>query len=468
MQENGTLRETPVERSLSDMYWSLLGHWKIILLVALLAALALGGISFYKNYKVLKDPKTVEKQETDYRTALENYEKQKTNLEKRLQNLEDEQVRLEGYSNTAIMLFADQYNIYEHTASYYVNTNYEIAPELFFQNPNYTSVITNSYRAAINRLDLDEVISGGQETKLTCQNPITDDALRLVTTSVDASNGILNFTVYGDTKERVDQIVSAIRRVLADQEALLNQVIGEHSLDVLSQEDRTTINTDFGRMQTAFETKTESVANGIKTTTDKLNALEAPVNEAPSLKKLIVSVLKKAVLGLVGGLAAALLFLAALNIFRDRVVSAGELRNRYHCPVLGAYNFRNQEANWNCRILNKLGMPHMDSGEAALDLVAANVRYYMKDAEKLLLIGTEQEENIASLKKALESRLKGIDIQLGGNVNLNPAAVAALEGEAAIICVERYNKSAHKEIRKEMQLLRAFGDRNVGFILTNG
>ena len=468
MQENGTLRETPVERSLSDMYWSLLGHWKIILLVALLAALALGGISFYKNYKALKDPKTVEKQETDYRTALENYEKQKTNLEKRLQNLEDEQVRLEGYSNTAIMLFADQYNIFEHTASYYVNTNYEIAPELFFQNPNYTSVITNSYRAAINRLDLDEVISGGQETKLTCQNPMTDDSLRLVTTSADASNGILNFTVHGDTEERVNQIVSAIQQVLSNQETLLNQVIGEHTLDVLSQEDRTTINTDFGRMQTAFTTKTESVANAIKTVTDKLNALEVPTNEAPSMRKLIVNVLKKTVVGLVGGLAATVLFLAVLVIFRDRLISAEELRNRYRCPVLGAYNFRNQEAKWYCRILNKLGMPHMDSGEAALSLIAANVRYYMKDADKVLLIGTEQEENIASLKKVLEPHLEGVELQLGGNVNLNPAAVAALEGDAAIICVERYNKSAHKEIRKEMQLLQAFGDRNVAFIMTQG
>ena len=84
------------------------------------------------------------------------------------------------------------------------------------------------------------------------------------------------------------------------------------------------------------------------------------------------------------------------------------------------------------------------------------------------LIGTEQEENIASLKKVLEPHLEGVELQLGGNVNLNPAAVAALEGEAAIICVERYNKSAHKEIRKELQLLQAFGDRNVAFIMTQG
>lgn len=468
MQENGPLREAPAERSVADIYWSLLGRWKLLLLVALLAALVLGGISFYKNYKALKDPKTVEKQEADYRTALETYEKQKASLEKKLQNLEEEQTRLEEYSNSAVMLFVDQYNVYEHSASYYINTNYEIAPELFFQNPNYTSVITNSYRASINRIDLDAVVAAGQTEKLTCQNPMTDDNLRLVTTSVDASNGILNYTVYGDTQNRVEQIASAIQQALREQEKLLNQVMGEHSLDVLFEESRTTINTDFGRMQTAFSNKMDSVTSGIKTNTDKLKALTAPVNETASARKLLIDVLKKALLGLLAGAVVCIGFFVVKVIVQDRLLSAGELRNRYRCPVLGAYNFRNQEANWNCRILNKLGMPHMDSGEAALDLIAANVRYYMKDADKVLLIGTEQEECIASLKKALESRLKGIDIQLGGNVNQDPAAVAALEGEAAIICVERHNQSAHKDIRQEMQLLRAFGDRNVGFILTNG
>ena len=468
MQENGTFREPPVERSLSDIFWSLLCHWKLILLVALLAALALGCVSFYTNYKALKDPKTVEKQEEDYRTALEKYEKEKANLEKKLQNLEEEQARLEEYSNTAIMLFADQYNVYEHTASYYINTNYEIAPELFFQNPNYTSVITNSYRAAINRLDLDEVIAGGQETKITCQNPIADDALRLVTTSVDASNGILNFTVYGDTKERVEQIVSAIRQVLSDQEALLNQVIGEHSLDVLSQEDRTTINTDFGRMQTTFSNKVDSVTSGIKTNIDKLKALSAPVNETVSTRKLVLDVLKKALLGLLGGAVAGMGFFAVKTIMQDRVISAGELRSRYCYPVLGAYAAKAQQNKINIHIMNKLRMPHTNAPEEAVDLIAANIRYYMKDAEKLLLIGTDKAETLEGLKKALEARLEGVSIQCAGNVNQNPAAVAALEEEAAIICVERFNHSAHKDISQEMQLLRAFGDRNVGFILTNG
>ena len=51
MQENGILREAPMERSLSDICWSLVGHWKLLLLISLVVALVLGGISFYKNYK---------------------------------------------------------------------------------------------------------------------------------------------------------------------------------------------------------------------------------------------------------------------------------------------------------------------------------------------------------------------------------------------------------------------------------
>ena len=468
MQEKGMVREAPIERNIAELFWSVLCRWKWILLIMLLAALALGGMSFYKNYKVLKDPKAVAKQQQEYQEALDSYESQKSSLEKKLQNLEGEQKRLDEYSNTAIMLFVDQYNVYEYTGSYYINTNYEIAPELFYQNPNYTSVITKSYQAAIHRLDLDALVSGGQEQKLTCQNPMTDDSLRLVNTSVDDGNGILNFTVYGDTQARVDQIANAIRQVLQEQEKLLNQAIGSHTLEVLSEENRTAINTDFGRMQTAFANKKDSVISGIKTNTDKLKALSAPTNESPSRRKLVVSAVKQSILGLVGGLIAAIAFFALKTIFQDKVISAGELRDRYHYPVLGAYTPKRKQAKPNCCIMNKLGMPHTDSAQEAADLIAANIRYYMKDVRKLLLLGTDETESLKNLQKVLKTRLEGTDIQVVGNVNVNPAAVAALEEEAALICVERFSKSNHKEIGQEMQLIRAFGDRSVGFVLTVG
>ena len=77
MQENGTRWDPPIERDLAGIFWSVLCRWKLILLAGLLVMLVTGGSTFYQSYKDLKDPKTVAKQEAEYRTALENYEKQK-------------------------------------------------------------------------------------------------------------------------------------------------------------------------------------------------------------------------------------------------------------------------------------------------------------------------------------------------------------------------------------------------------
>ena len=73
----------------------------------------------------------------------------------RIDNLENNLEQQQYIQERSIMLEMDPYNIYEAIISYYVDTNYEIVPELYYQDPNYTAVITNSYNAAIQRLDLD-------------------------------------------------------------------------------------------------------------------------------------------------------------------------------------------------------------------------------------------------------------------------------------------------------------------------
>ncbi|MBE6990250.1 MAG: hypothetical protein E7426_05845 [Ruminococcaceae bacterium] len=462
MWEDKNYQDGAVEINLMDLFWSVLRYWKVIVAATLIAGIVLGGYGGIKEYGDLANEKVVKARQEAYDSAMETYQLTKEQLETDLQNLRDDLERQQFYTENAVMLFVDQYNVYVRTASYYINTNYEISPNLYFQNPDYTSVITKSYRAALNRLDLDTVIATAKQPDLTVRNPVSSTK-KLLTASTDDGNGILNITVLGDTQERVDAIFAAVEKTLAEQEALLNKVIGEHSISVLSAESYTDTDTEFGELQEEFKAKMESITDGIEDTNKKLDELKEPVNETPTMKTVIRRGVKFGVIGLVLGLCVSTFFYLVRTILQDRLNSTEEILRRYRTPVLGVVTDEKKRLRLDTFLARKLGM---EAGEAgAENYIAANVRLYLKEGRKVLLIGSCGADRLGALKDKLTPLLEGIELQVGGNVNESPSAVDALRRETAVVCVEKWLATSHREIRHELRAVKDSGNTNLGFVV---
>ncbi len=447
-----------------DLFWSILRHWRSILATVLIVGILLAAYGAIKEYRDLANDEVVKERQEAYETAMETYHLEKAQLEKKLKNLRDDLDRQQYYKENAIMLFIDQYNVYTKTASYYIDTNYEIAPELYFQNPNYTGVITKSYKAALDRLNLDSVVATPDKPGLTTRNPLSS-AKRILYTALDEGNGILSIIIYGDTQERVDKMFDAVKETLARQEELLNQVIGKHTLGILSEESSTDIDTEFGSLQTSFEEKMEAITDGIESTGERLEDLEEPVNETPTIKTVIIKGIKFGVLGIILGLVCAIGLHLLRVIFLDRLNSTEELRRRYQLPVLGVLTrVQSKRTKLDCSLAKKLGVETKD-GVIEENYIASSIRFYMAEAKRILLIGNCQVEKLELLREKLTPMLQGTEILVGGDVNESPAAMDALRQNAAIICVEEWLRTPHKAIRHELQTILNSGNPNLGFIV---
>lgn len=465
MQEEKTYQRDVIELNLADLFWSVLRHWRSILLVMLAAAVLLGGYTFYKGYREVKNQGLVAQRKAVYEQALEKYQIEKESLEKKLDNLNAELDRQESDRSNAIMLLIDPYNVYAVRASYYVDAHYELSPELYYQNPNYTGVITNSYRAAVDRLAMGEVAATPENPKLTARNPVSGDEKKLITTAVDDGNGLLYVTVYGDTRERAEGLFSLVKQTLTEQEALLNQLIGEHELKTLSEESQVIVDTGFEELQAAFESKVAATTSAIETTTASLNALSAPANSVPTLRRALVQSVKKGIIGLVAGLFVMGFFYLLKVIFQNRVNSAEEVSRRYGRPVLGVMTSGGKKNCLDAFVAGKLGVPLKRSPEEAAKYIASNIDLYVKEADSLLLVGTGRTEKLEQLRDRLASLLSGVNVKVGGNVNSSAAAVKELSGKTAVLCVEEWGKASHREIAHELQAVRASGNENAGFVL---
>ena len=463
MWEEKNDQEESVEISFVDLFWSTLRKWRSIIAATLIVGVLLAGLGAAKEYRDLANEKVVNERQEAYEAAMETYQLNKTQLETTLENLREDLERQQFYEENAIMLFVDQYNVYTRAASYYIDTNYEIAPELYFQNPNFTGVITKSYKAALDRLNLDDIIATADKPNLTTRNPLSGN-LQIISTTIDEGNGILNVTVCADTQERADKIFEAVKETLTEQESLLDQVIGEHTLGILSERSYTDIDTRFGDLQNSFKGKVESISEGIETTNKKLEELKEPVNETPSAKTVIRKGIKFGVVGAVLGLACAIFFHLLRLIFRDRLDSTEELLRRYQTPVLGVLTEKKKRLKIDRALSAKLGIEAKDAGEEE-SYIAANIRFYKREKNRILLVGNCGGEKLHMLREKLSPLLEGTEILVGGNVNESPAAVDALRQETTIVSVEEWLKTSHKEIRHELQAIRSSGNQHLGFIV---
>lgn len=467
MPQDRIRQEDTIEVNLLDLFWSVLRYWRSILLAMIILGILLAGYGIVREYRRLTDEAFVKEQQEAYASDLETYELKKKQLEKKLENLEEDLVRQEFYEKNSVMLLFDQYNVYVQTASYYINTGYEIAPELYYQNPNYTGVITNSYKAAIDRIDLDAIIASPEHPELTARNPL-GGAKKMLYTSVDAGNGILNITIYGDTFERTEKIYDEVKKIITEQQILLNRVIGDHTVGILSEKNYVDIDTDFGALQRSFDDKSESITAGIEDTKEELENLEEPVNETPTKASVIKTGIKFGIVGVLGGF----ILLGGLCLVKllleDRVNSADSIRCRYGMPVLGEYLTDVKKQTLIDKIFSsKLGMPVSKTKEEQIQFIISNIQLYLKDTPEILLVGNCSTEKLNALKEKLSSLVEKAQIKVGGNINTDSAAVDALSGKTTVICVETWTKTPHKAVRRELRTIEDSGNENLGFILVN-
>lgn len=458
-------QDSIIEINLIDIILSIFCHWRSLLIAMIIGAVVLAGYSAINEYRHMTDEAYIKELQETYETDLEAYEIQKEQLEKKINNLEEDYTRQQFYEKNAVMLQFDHYDVYIRTVSFYVNTGYEIAPELYYQNPNYTGVITNSYKAAVDRIDLDAVIATKDNPDLTVQNPI-NGSKKMLYTSVDSGNGVLNITVYGDTQERADLIVNAIKAVLSEQEVLLNKIIGEHTIDILSEESYSDVDLDFLSLKRSFDDKTEAITSGINEATKELETLKEPVNKVPSLTTVVKQGIKFGIIGALIGLILVGAFFLLQLLLQDKINSVEDIRRRYSAPVLGTYLCNDtKQTKIDMFLASKLGISTEKTKEEQIQFIVSNLQIYLRETEKILLIGNCETDTLHVIGEQISSLMPLKKVSIGGNVNVDSKAIDALAEKAAVICVERWRRTPHREIRHELMTVGASGNKNLGYIV---
>lgn len=441
------------EIKLKDLFFYGLTKWRMLIVMALVFGILLGGFGAFRAVRTRADKKSQTAAQLEYEEALAAYETNQEKIQIRIDNLEKSLEQQQYVQDHSVMLKMDPYNIYEAVISYYVDTNYEIVPELYYQDPDYTAVITNSYNSAVYRLNLKSLFASETRPDVLTDNPVNGNNMRLLWTEVDAGNGTLKITVRADSQEQLDRLTQALETTIAETKEVLNRTIGEHTLSVLSFTTRQTVDFNYATLQQSFNDNIYGLMQGLADSNDELSAMEKP--EAPAV--ISVSIKKEAVkFGIIGVILGVILFVVivvVLAISKESVMSLHEIKERYQIPVLGTYSGDqkkrgNKLDNWLAR---KLGVTTQER-TAELDYIKAAKALYL-EPDQILLVSTSDADRLDEIANAI-SDSKGTVYVAAGNLENSAVALTALQEAKSVICVERWKKITHEELRKELEMIQ--------------
>lgn len=454
------------EIRVDELFWSVIRHWRAILIVMIVFGILLGGVGAFREFRKVRDPAVKAAAEKQYADEMEQYDRQKTAYESKIENLREWIERQDGYKDSSLMLLMDPYNVYKSVITYYIDSSYEIMPETWYQNPNYTKALVNSYVSGIAQMHFDDLIDLPGGPDLTTDHNVSSFAnKKICTIEKDDENALVTISIICDSEERNAVLMRAIKKTMSENEARLNAIIGEHSLSVIGESAEYTIDNDLANLQTKFNADYETNALELVDTEKSLAELTEPVKSIHSRGTVVRQGMKFGMLGLIVGLIIAAFWFAVSTFGQRRVTSVASIQKQFDLPVLAVIRSGKSRINHlDRKIASKLGFSGLDDPDSAADYAASAVRMRAENCGTILVTGTAEDADMEMTVRLLSEKISDKQIIKTGDVCRSASAVNGLVKRGPAVCVEQWPKAALSDVEKELRILQTSDNECLGFI----
>ncbi len=442
--------------NLKDLLFSVLYRWRIMLAVGLALAILLGGWKGLSKWKDARDPAEIAHREAVYQAELENYQQDKARLEADIADLESSVSFQRAYLEESVLMAMDYHNVCEAQTTLYISTDYQILPEMTYQNTDQTQLILASYAGALTNGEIlgDIAAKQGMEPKY----------LRELVTVTTQMNSILDIRVRHLDADRAEQIMDQLLDSLDALKGQFTRSLGSHEVSTVIRTVSTGVDMALATTQKNERTRLQEQEDKLETAWGTLWALEEPKSSGVSMKSVAKSAILFAVLGGAAGVLLAALAAVVCFVVSDRVWSGQALFSRLGLNHLGSIAPEKTAKGPDAWLRKLEGRVQADS-PAADDLLAATVQNYANDAGALLVTGDGEESLTADIAARLRSRLPELRVVCCGSLLTDPAAVKALPECGGVVLVERCGQSRYSRVAMELRRILDAGKPVIGCVL---
>lgn len=450
------------EVDLKTLIFAILYRWRMILLIAILGGMLLGGVRLAKGLIKIQDTEEMSLARENFEDEHSLYESTKESYEREIENLTLKVESFNEYMGNSILMQISPYDKPVAVTDIYIKSDYEIMPGMLYQNQDYTDSLIKAYGLAVSQGDLLKNIN--KIVKFSDLQYLTE----LITARPDYDNKMLHVEVTYSDINTADRILSQILKNIDDYTQDLSETIGVHQISVTNRSKFHIVDMDLVDRQNSNRNTEASLQNALRDKKDNLKDLEEPTFTAYSKKSTLKSGIKYGILGGVLGAFGVIFFLCIGFLLSDKLMSEKEMRNRFGLRVLGVFGIKH-----NTKFLNRIdrwldkmnGTEDLMDLDAAYKLIGANVQNATISKDILMVAGTADDTAMQQVSEYLIRLLPERKILLGGNVNQMAEALQKLQLCDKVILVEQRGVSTFTSLARELETISAIEKPIIGCIL---
>ncbi len=466
------------EISLQRIFYRILRDWRKCFIIALVAATVIGAGNFIVKGIQISSPENLESAEADYNRELTAYMAEGESLQREIENLEEMRTQQESYNDASLLMQINPFREFNASVQLYVATDYQIVPELTYQNIDLSGRILQSYRTYMDN---------GEMYQYILDHLSEDIELRylqeIISVSADYDSNMITLRIRGIDEQFCREILGyALEGIYSKREEFLT-AIGEHELNSLNQSIYETVNLDLDAWQKNNRQYVLDLNINTKEKLDELTEWKLSPKPKKEYEKSAIAKdsLKKMILGfiIVGVLVAG--FIAFRSILSDKVQSAQDLKGRFRLRLIAQIPLVRKKRILACfdRIFAKMGGLTISEKDAAqlTALAAQSIKAELaahadenKDTEtanrkvKLAFTGNVNEDEIKNLLSGMEWE-NPFSADSVPNILQNPASVSAVMDADYVVLVEKQEDSSYSQIERELEELKAWKKEVLGVIV---
>ena len=476
------------EIDLRDMIVDILFHWKGLLVIMIVGAVLMGGLSYVRSYRnVQQSAQVVEETKLDQAT-----------VEKTLAEIED---TMNDSEKADVLTTLDDEREYFYKEKYIQESAYmqlnplsiaqtELVYKVQAQDEHLVQQLGLIYEDLIDNVGLYKWVE--QQTGLTSayvgelvdvkkssEISFKNNDQKVNFESAFESNS-LKITIMQADEETCNQLTDAVKNYIEQLQKKLVTEMGEHTLSLLSETSGNIMDVDVMDRQVLYR---NDVSNGrtaiatakskfteeqqkyydLLTWEDRIEEEEIKPKEATEELATVAtpSVSKKYIL--LGAILFAfgyVVVLAFAYIFDSKLRASDELQNLYHIPQIGVIVKDSEKEfivdKW-IDVLRHYGKRKF-SVEQSMELAFAAVKIaaVKNGLDSICLMGCNLSAGAGNvcenLKVALEK--EGITVTILDNVLYNAEMMEKVDAVSGVVLVEKAGSTLYNEIAKELELLK--------------
>lgn len=454
------IRESATVLNMADLFWSVLGKWRRILVCALALALLLGGVSAARSFPRLRDTEYLRNVEESNAEAVRVYELNRKEYESQIERYSLDLEQQEDYRAHCGLLALDPFHVYVCEGVYFVDTGSGLFLDTLAREPNYNQAIIAAYSERLSALDEGQVL---RDAGCLFADEAIDNYRGFLTVSADMGSSTLHYKAYGATEEQALALSAAVKDAVRSGMQEIGELICEHSIALLNERVALQSDEELGLMHKDFDANLSTTSVNLGNAVAAMEALQSPDIENPSRSAYLRSAVKRAILGFAAGAFLCAAVCAFAFVVHGTVADPDDVASRYALPVLGVIPGAAGKTLLDRRIAAHYGIPAGISTEEGLRYAAVNLSECA--GETLLLSGSGDPAVIRGLGEKLAAALPDRKILSVGSICRDADALKAFHESDSLVFVETLQQSRHAELRRELIRAAESGKKVLGFLL---